>query len=123
MKKKSIDLAPLWEKWRKHQDIEARNAIVTVHLQLAARTANHFIPFIPRATRQILERADLEAAAHQGLIRAVTDYDPSRNTKFATYAITLMRGAILEHMRRCDWAPREIRQQQRAANEKSAIGK
>jgi RNA polymerase sigma factor for flagellar operon FliA len=44
-----------------------------------------------------------------GLIRAVDRYDPGRGASFRTYACTLMRGAILDELRRMDPAPRGLR--------------
>ena len=44
-----------------------------------------------------------------GLIKAVDQYDCARQVKFETYAIALIRGAILELLRGEDWAPRSVR--------------
>ena len=56
-----------------------------------------------------VDREDLVSAGMIGLIRAVDRYDPGRGASFATYATTLMRGAILDELRRMDWAPRGLR--------------
>src|SRR5205823_8867424 len=56
-----------------------------------------------------LERDDLFSAGTIGLIRAVDQFDPGRAVKFETYAIALIRGAILELLRGEDWAPRSAR--------------
>jgi RNA polymerase sigma factor for flagellar operon FliA len=44
-----------------------------------------------------------------GLIKAVDQFDIHRGVKFETYAIALIRGAILEMMRDQDWVPRSVR--------------
>jgi RNA polymerase sigma factor for flagellar operon FliA len=56
-----------------------------------------------------LDREDLISAGVIGLIRAVDQFDASREVKFETYAIALIRGAILELLRGEDWAPRSVR--------------
>jgi RNA polymerase sigma factor for flagellar operon FliA len=45
-----------------------------------------------------------------GLIKAVDQYDTRRQVKFETYAIALIRGAILEMLREDDWVPRSVRE-------------
>jgi RNA polymerase sigma factor for flagellar operon FliA len=57
-----------------------------------------------------LEREDLYTAGAMGLIKAVDQFDPGRQVKFETYAIALIRGAILESLREEDWVPRSVRE-------------
>jgi RNA polymerase sigma factor for flagellar operon FliA len=45
-----------------------------------------------------------------GLIDAIKRYDPSKGTRFATYASLRIRGAILDELRNLDWASRSLRQ-------------
>src|SRR5512143_762344 len=56
-----------------------------------------------------VERDDLVGAGVVGLIKAVDQFDASRQVKFETYAIALIRGAILEMLREEDWVPRSVR--------------
>jgi RNA polymerase sigma factor for flagellar operon FliA len=56
---------------------------------------------------------DLIQAGMVGLLDAVKRYDPDKNTQFKTYAKFRIRGAILDGLRACDWAPRELRRQGR----------
>jgi RNA polymerase sigma factor for flagellar operon FliA len=56
-----------------------------------------------------LERDDLISVGVVGLIKAVDQFDPGRQVKFETYAIALIRGAMLEMLREEDWVPRSIR--------------
>jgi RNA polymerase sigma factor for flagellar operon FliA len=44
----------------------------------------------------------------------VDQFDPTRDVKFETYAIALIRGAILEMLRDEDWVPRSIRERLKA---------
>src|SRR5207249_3896443 len=57
-----------------------------------------------------LERDDLVSAGVVGLIKAVDQFDTNRQVKFETYAIALIRGAILEMLREEDWVPRSVRE-------------
>jgi len=56
-----------------------------------------------------VDREDLVSAGMIGLIKAVDRYDPGRGASFRTYACTLTRGAILDELRKMDWAPRGLR--------------
>jgi len=60
-----------------------------------------------------VDRDDLNSEARIGLIDAINRYDPSKNVKFETYASIRIRGAIVDYLRKLDWAPRSLRQRAR----------
>ncbi|MGH7681584.1 MAG: FliA/WhiG family RNA polymerase sigma factor [Candidatus Eiseniibacteriota bacterium] len=64
-----------------------------------------------------VERDDLVSAAIIGLFDALEKYDASKGTKFETYAIWRIRGAILDELRSLDWASRSIRRKARNVEE------
>ncbi len=66
-----------------------------------------------------VERDDLVSAAIIGLFDALEKYDASKGTKFETYAIWRIRGAILDELRALDWASRSIRRRARNVEEVS----
>jgi RNA polymerase sigma factor for flagellar operon FliA len=43
------------------------------------------------------------------LIDAIEKFDPERAIKFETYAISRIRGAIIDELRAIDWIPRSVR--------------
>jgi len=51
----------------------------------------------------------------------VERFDLSRGVKFETYAMTRIRGAIIDHLRNMDWVPRSVRQKARQIQQ--AIGR
>jgi RNA polymerase sigma factor for flagellar operon FliA len=57
-----------------------------------------------------IEMEDLVHTGVLGLIDAVGRYDPSKGTRFGTYASLRIRGAILDELRNLDWASRSLRQ-------------
>ena len=57
---------------------------------------------------------DLINAGVIGLIDAIAKYDPRRENTFKTYAEYRIRGAMLDAVRSLDWAPRSVRQKERA---------
>jgi RNA polymerase sigma factor for flagellar operon FliA len=56
-----------------------------------------------------VEEADLISYGLSGLISAIERFDLSREIKFETYAITRIRGSILDELRSLDWVPRSVR--------------
>ena len=44
-----------------------------------------------------------------GLIDAIEKFDLERAIKFETYAISRIRGAIIDELRSIDWIPRSVR--------------
>ena len=94
----------LWQRLKK--DGKARGEIIDHYAYLVKITAGRVVTNLPPN----LEREDLYTAGAMGLIKAVDQFDPGRKVKFETYAIALIRGAILESLREEDWVPRSIRE-------------
>src|SRR5687768_8244273 len=65
------------------------------------------------ATTSILDREDAIAYGIEGLIQAVDNYDPTRGTTFASFAVRRIRGSILDAVRRMDVLPRSLRKSAR----------
>jgi len=65
---------------------------------------------IKRRLPDSVQVEDLMAAGSFGLIDAASRYDPGRKTKFETFAVPRIRGAILDELRKMDWVPRLVRQ-------------
>jgi RNA polymerase sigma factor for flagellar operon FliA len=61
-----------------------------------------------------VEQADFVSSGIFGLIDAIEKFDLDRSIKFETYAISRIRGAIIDELRALDWIPRSVRQKARA---------
>lgn len=53
---------------------------------------------------------DLYSSGVTGLLKAIEKFDPSKNSKFETYAAFLVKGAIIDELRKLDWIPRSVHQ-------------
>lgn len=94
--------AGLWRLFSEEGDQAARAQLIVAYRYLVVITARrHFVPI-----SGLIERGDLEGTGMVGLIRAIDQFEPQRGLKFQTYAITLIRGAILEMLRGDSWVPR-----------------
>ena len=99
----------LWKQFKVQGDLEARSCLIQRYSHLVSITAGRLFGPLPSG----VERDDLVGAGAVGLVKAVDQFDPQRGIKFETYAITLIRGAILEMLRGDDWVPRLVRDQQK----------
>src|SRR3712207_5387723 len=60
-----------------------------------------------------VEESDLISYGLVGLINAIERFEPEREIKFETYAITRIKGAIIDELRSLDWVPRSVRSRAR----------
>jgi RNA polymerase sigma factor for flagellar operon FliA len=101
----AVNMADLWQRFKRRADQKARDQIINHYAYLVKITAGRVVTSLPPN----LERDDLVSAGVMGLIKAVDQFDTARQVKFETYAIALIRGAILEMLREEDWVPRSVR--------------
>lgn len=99
-----------WIEYKVYKSQEARVELINHYSYLVKITSGRLVTSVPQG----LDRDDLVSAGVIGLIKAVDQYDPTRDVKFETYAIALIRGAILEMLRDEDWVPRSIREKLKA---------
>jgi RNA polymerase sigma factor for flagellar operon FliA len=67
-----------------------------------------------------VEEADLISYGLVGLISAIQRFEPERDIKFETYAITRIKGAIIDELRSLDWVPRSVRARAREIEKANA---
>lgn len=104
------NLQRTWIDFKVYKSPDARSALINHYSYLVKITAGRLVTSVPNG----LERDDLVSAGVVGLVKSVDQYDPTRDVKFETYAIALIRGAILEMLRDEDWVPRSIREKLKA---------
>ncbi len=104
-----ISTTRLWQEFKKEDCQDSRSHLIQRYAHLVSITAGRLFGPMPSG----IERDDLVSAGIMGLIKSVDQFDPERGIKFETYAITLIRGAILEMLRGDDWVPRLVRDQQK----------
>jgi RNA polymerase sigma factor for flagellar operon FliA len=76
---------------------------------LVKRIAHHLIVRLPAA----VQVDDLIQAGMVGLLEAARRYDPSQGAAFPTFAERRIRGAMLDEIRKGDWAPRSVHRRAR----------
>jgi RNA polymerase sigma factor FliA len=81
------------------------------HADLVKRIAYHLAGRLPPQ----VEIQDLMQAGMMGLLEAAQNYSSGRGASFETYAGIRIRGAMLDALRKLDWAPRSVHRKARAA--------
>lgn len=104
------NLPVAWHKFKVGGDTRSRDMLISHYAYLVKITAGRVVTSLPPN----VERDDLISAGIIGLIKAIDQFDTKREVKFETYAIALIRGAILEMLREEDWVPRSVRERVKA---------
>ena len=107
------ELTDLWTLYRKDQSAGIRDSLIQNYLYLVKYVAGRMAMSVPPS----VEIDDLVSAGVVGLMDAIEKYDPGRDTKFETYAVARIRGAIVDDLRSLDWVPRSVRRKARMLEE------
>jgi RNA polymerase sigma factor for flagellar operon FliA len=106
---KAIELRDLWRRYKSGGDQKAREGLVVAYSPLVKYVAGRMASGLPAH----VDEADLISYGLVGLINAIERFDLGREVKFETYAITRIKGAIIDELRSLDWVPRSVRQRAR----------
>jgi RNA polymerase sigma factor for flagellar operon FliA len=87
------------------------DALILQHSELVKRIAYHLAGRLPAS----VEVSDLIQAGMLGLLEAAANFIADRGASFETYAGIRIRGAMLDALRKLDWAPRSVHRKARAA--------
>ncbi len=86
------------------------NQLIEQHADLVKRIAHHMMGRMPAS----VSVEDLVQAGMIGLIDASKKFDPSKGASFETYAGIRIRGAMIDELRKGEWAPRSVHRNSRA---------
>jgi RNA polymerase sigma factor FliA len=95
----------LWRRYKRTGDPALRDRLVLTFAPLVK-----YIVF--RKARQIPARCEIEdfiSCGLEALIRSIERYDPDKGASLEQFAWTRIHGAVLDELRRQDWAPRSVR--------------
>lgn len=83
--------------------------LIQDYATLVKRIAHHLKGRLPAS----VQVDDLIQSGMIGLIEAARKYEPSKGASFETYAGIRIRGAMLDEIRKGDWAPRSVHRNSR----------
>jgi RNA polymerase sigma factor for flagellar operon FliA len=103
-------IAELWRAYVAAPSREVRDRLILHYSPLVKYVAGRVGAGLPAN----VEQSDLVSYGIFGLIDAIEKFDLDRGLKFETYAMSRIRGAILDELRANDWVPRSVRAKARA---------
>jgi RNA polymerase sigma factor for flagellar operon FliA len=106
------DAARLWRAYRKSKSTAIRNTLVERYMPLVNKVAE----IMARRLWPRVAAEELASAGYDGLIAAVSSYDPNRGVKFETYCRQRIVGAIRDWQREIDPLGRSGRNFERSLN-------
>ena len=102
----------LWTQFRESGDVRVRNQLVMAFMPLVK-----YIVF--KKIRELPARCEVEdfiSCGLEALIASIDRYDPAKGATLEQFAWTRIHGAVLDELRRQDWAPRSLRRWERDIN-------
>ena len=103
------DALALWREYMSTGDQRIRNRLVMTYAPLVK-----YIVF--KKVRELPARCDVEdfiSCGLEALIASIERYDPEKGASLEQFAWTRIHGAVLDELRRQDWAPRSLRRWER----------
>lgn len=95
----------LWREYKRTGDQTVREELISEYAYLA----KYAVDRLNLSPSGALSYEDLVGHAVVGLINAMEKFDLERNVKFETYALTRIRGEVIDIIRSLDWTPRSVR--------------
>src|SRR5256714_11735948 len=114
---RALELRELWRRYKGTGDKNAREQLVLAFSPLVKYVAGRMSTGLPAH----VEESDLISYGLLGLISAIERYDPEREIKFETFAITRIKGSIIDELRSLDWVPRSVRARARQIEKANAM--
>ena len=100
------ELEALWAEYLKDKSNKnARDTLIVQYIYLIRYVVGRVKVTLPST----ISIEDIAGYGVEGLINAIERYSPKKNTRFETYALIRIRGAILDKIRAQDFLPRSIR--------------
>jgi RNA polymerase sigma factor for flagellar operon FliA len=103
------DTQSLWREFKRTKDKAIRDRLILTYAPLVKFVAGRLGSGLPTH----VDENDLVSYGLLGLIGAIERYDPDRDVKFETYAMSRIKGSIIDELRAMDWVPRSIRSRAR----------
>ncbi|MAZ44140.1 MAG: RNA polymerase sigma factor FliA [Legionellales bacterium] len=91
------------------ESYSAAEAVKDEHILLVTKIAKHMTGRLPSSVKY----EDLVQSGMVGLLEAMNNFDDSKGASFSTFASIRIKGAMIDELRRGDWAPRSVHRNSR----------
>ncbi len=112
--KPADDIISSWRAYKKSPNNQQLREKLIIHYLHLVR---YVVSRLPISLPTSIAQEDLVSYGTLGLMEAVERFDIDRGLKFETYAVTRIRGSIIDQLRFQDWIPRGVRKRSRDLSE------
>jgi RNA polymerase sigma factor for flagellar operon FliA len=109
----AAEVLALWRRYSRTRENDLRDRLIFMFMPMV-----RYIVY--RKVREVPPQCDVEdflSCGLEALITSIERYDPDKGATLEQYAWTRIHGAVLDELRRHDWAPRSLRRDERAINQ------
>ena len=99
----------LWRNWTSHRDPRSRDRLVLAYAPMVRYIAARKALELPAHC----DADDLASAGLVALLETIDRFDPAKGASFEQYAWTRVAGALVDELRKQDWASRSVRREAR----------
>jgi RNA polymerase sigma factor for flagellar operon FliA len=99
----------LWRTWKTRRDTRSRDRLVLAYAPMVRYIASRKLRELPAHC----DVDDLESAGLVALLETIDRFDPAKGASFEQYAWTRVAGALIDELRKQDWASRSVRREGR----------
>ncbi len=99
----------LWSEYARTGDLQVRNRLVVALMPLVRHVVYRKVRELPAR----YEVEDFVSCGLEALVAAIDRFDPAKGASLEQFAWIRVRGAVLDELRRQDWAPRSLRRWER----------
>jgi RNA polymerase sigma factor FliA len=108
----AAEVLAIWQEYRRSGERELRDRLIFMFMPMV-----RYIVY--RKVREVPAQCDVEdflSCGLEALIHSIERYNPDKGATLEQYAWTRVHGAVLDELRRHDWAPRSLRRDERTIN-------
>jgi RNA polymerase sigma factor FliA len=102
----------IWQEYQRSGDPSLRDRLIFLFIPMVRYIVYRKVREVPAQC----EVEDFLSCGMEALINSIDRYDPEKGATLEQYAWTRIHGAILDELRRHDWAPRSLRRDERIIN-------
>jgi RNA polymerase sigma factor FliA len=106
------EVLSVWEEYRRSGEAQVRDRLIFMFMPMVRYIVYRKVREVPAQC----EVEDFLSCGLEALIQSIERYDPAKGATLEQYAWTRIHGAVLDELRRHDWAPRSLRRDERAIN-------
>src|ERR1700685_2561257 len=108
----AAEVLATWHEYNRSGDRDLRDRLIFMFMPMV-----RYIVY--RKVREVPPQCEVEdflSCGLEALIKSIDRYDPDKGATLEQYAWTRIHGAVLDELRRHDWAPRSLRRDERTIN-------